>query len=294
MAYTTNNATASHYGLHEVYQDLKDKIDECIPTEIYMHEGDSSNQNKLFRCLGDGGSKRAFKLDEERVLLLPNMDADPIGDIAERWERIVEEELKITKQLASLGILSPLSEKVTISPSKDQTKGTIPAYISKSFNSFAKSDTFIIDRKNRRSSTWKEGRTLFKEDENRLDKEKWDRMTAPMLDDLVKIFAHGLPTSHDSLNIAVVQTEETGSISHEIKIFGFDFTDKHSPLALASEGRTVQRSHVRQVVEGLLTTLFCYEFEWSFPYGERSREPAIFIKELVEDYTDKIIRQLKS
>jgi len=292
MSYKIGDAARTSTLLHGAYLDLKDKIEECIPTEIYFCEGDAANQTKLMRCLGDGGSKKAYKLDEERVLLLPNMDTDSVCDVAARWDRIVEEELRITDLIASLGILSPLSQKVNISSSEDQTKGTIPAYISKSFNSFAKSNTFIIDRKNRKSSTWKQERSLFNANEDRLDKRKWDHMTAPMLSDLVKIFANGVPTSHDSLNLAVVQTEGAPFNSHEIKIFGFDFTNKHTPLAPVTQSKAIERNHVKQVVEGLLTTIFCYEFEWSFPNGERSREPAQLMQELVEDYTDKIMRQL--
>jgi hypothetical protein len=290
MSYKTGDASQSTSS-HEIYRELQRKT-EKRNAGIYLHEEDASREEKLIRCLGDGGSKKAYKLDEERVLMLPNMDSDPLSDVAARWDRIVEEELRVTQLIASLGILSPISQRVNISSSHDQSRGTIPAYVSRSFNSFAQSNTFIIDRKNRQSSTWKQGRSLFNADENRLDKEKWDRMTATMLDDLVKIFANGLPTSNDSLNIAVVQVEDAGDKSHEIKIFGFDFTNKHKPLEAVPSPQSVQRSHVKSVVEGLLTTLFCYEFEWTFPYGERCKEPAQFMKGLVEDYTDKIMSQL--
>lgn len=261
-------------------------------TEILLHSHLGIQEDKLLQCLGSGGCKKAYQLESEKALLLPNMDSDPIDHVASRWERIVDEEVAVSKLLSRIGILSPSSERVEISPKAGDCNGTIPAYVSTSFKSFSKSNIFIIDRKDHRSSTWnRNSDSFFNPGEDRLDKDKWDQLIDPMLNDLAKVLAHGLPTTIDSMNLAIVQknTGET-SKSYQIRIFGFDFTSKRDPLSLQSTGNCeVKTSQVKGALEGLLTTLFCYEFDWGFPRGNDNKEPSAFMQSLVEAYTHEVV-----
>lgn len=112
---------------------------------LFMTDQTGKHREVTLGCLGKGGSKKAVEISKDRALILPNMDVDSTESIAERWERMVLEEVEMSKLLSKLGMLSPLYEQVsvTIDESSEQV---IPVYVSKTFEGLgAENGWFIID-----------------------------------------------------------------------------------------------------------------------------------------------------
>lgn len=212
------------------YEALKEKMGQKNAT-LYVSDETGKHQENLLGILGTGGSKKAIHLSKGRALILPNMDSKPPSVVAENWERIVLEEVAMSKILNKIGLLSPLSERVNITLS-ESSEQIIPAYISRSFKSLAETEEcFIIDMKNKYSSTW--NRFLFKSDEERLNEKNWDSVLDSLATDVAKICMHHIPINFDSRNIAIVKkSSESTLCQYEVRYFGFDFSSKDEFLAL--------------------------------------------------------------
>ena len=221
----------------ERYRRLKQVISEKHP--LYMKVNDSEfTKESLLKVLGRGGSKKAYELDKGRCLMIPNMDVDPIGAIAERWPRMVYEEVKMSELLTRLGLLSPSHRRVSLFLSENPHEERIPAYFSKTFAHFETEGVFIIDMKNQESSTWKKDtHFLFASEEARLNIENWLAVIDPFLNDLANVALYQIPNGSDSCNVAIVkEPSQSGDILYKLRYFGFDFSTKrgrteipHSP-----------------------------------------------------------------
>jgi hypothetical protein len=226
------------------------------------------SEETLLDMIGSGGSKKAYKLSKGRALLLPNF-SDSCQIVANRWERMVLEEVAMSKIISSLGLLSPLCERVDIvcSTSDETSEKIIPAYICQSFEQLALSGCFIIDTKNRRSSTWKMGENyLFKTEDERLSQTKWESILDLLVTDIAKICFYDIPTDFDSLNIAIVKKSDDklqeGS-SYEVRYFGFDFSSKCGSLSIPTlekkEKLVVNEEDIEKILNHILTDLIYYE-----------------------------------
>lgn len=264
---------------------------------LYIKDETGTHEEKLLGVLGRGSSKQAVLLDKGRALLLPNMRRDPIGHVANRWERIVCEEVGMSNLLTEAGLLSPQSKQVSISFNPDGS-GSIPAYLSETFQSLGETKGwFILDLKNdEESSTWKE--KLFKTPADRNKDENWDAVFAPLLTDIAKICIHGIPGGGDSLNIAIVKKPdseqgESSASAYEVRYFGFDFSSKGGTLAIpkmapnSSDYTTKTKRMVSHILEWVLDREFNEkEFSISMVY------PEDLYNRLVEKYTKTILTKI--
>jgi len=200
-------------------------------SSLYITDETGTHKETLLELLGDGGTKRAFKLAAGRALLLPNIEVEA-KSLASDWERIVLEEVKMSEILTRLGLLSPLHKQVTIATNEDSPH-VIPAYISETFENLEKTKSvFIIDSKAMKSSTWILGtHFLFNSDEERLEEKNWDPVFAPLLNDIKKICLHNIPTERDSINIAIVKEPSViRTCQYLVRFFGFDYSKKRGRL----------------------------------------------------------------
>lgn len=203
-----------------ILQVIKERIREN--EDIYIRDEKGIKNERSLSYLGEGGSKRAFKLESGLALLLPSFQASFL-----RWKKISKEEVSISQFLTKIGMLSPLSFHVNLAISPTSLF-TFPTYASESFENLGLTKKwFIIDWKNEESSTWKEGKnSLFTSEEDRRNLENWNSVVDPLLTDLAKIYLYDIPADGDSLNVAIVKKDSNASIiQYEIRYFGFDFTN---------------------------------------------------------------------
>ncbi len=281
----------------QCYKLLKDILDQ-ENSSLYLTDESGKNQENLLDVLGEGGSKKAIQIAKGRALILPNMDVDPIHSIAERWERMVQEEVAMSEILYSIGLLAPLSKRVSIS--FESSEDSIPAYISETFKQLGETKGwFIIDVKNRNSSTWVRGKNfLFSKEEERLNEKNWDSVAQGMIKDVITICKHNIPAKGDSLNIAIVKkpfsAAEDLMNEYEVRCFGFDFSDKYKFLQLPEIKNisSVDRERVKSLISRILDLVFYYEFGNKYAYGE-GKKPFVCLKDrLVERYTEQAMQQI--
>lgn len=284
------------------YKSLQDRIEG--EKAIYMADGPGLHQEMLLDVLGAGGSKKAIALQEGRALMVPNMDADSMYAIVIRWKRMVHEEVAMSQLLTKVGLLSPVSRRVTLSLSEDSHEGRIPAYLSETFESLGKTKGWlIIDTKNWQSSTWKQGRHfLFNSEEERLTEKNWDSVVDSALTDVAKIAMYDIPAGGDSLNIAVLKKPSDSSVSqYEIRYFGFDFSSKYGQLTIPQIQKKPSKSPIParavHLLDSMLDDVFSWEFgHWRYSWGEESEKAKLrSLKDrLVERYSKDIIARMSS
>lgn len=268
-----------------------------IRATLYVIDATGKHQETLLRVLGRGGSKKAIQLARGRALIVPNMDADPLLEIANRWERMVLEEVAMSNILKRIGLLSPVLEQVSIAL-EESSEHVIPTYVCESFESLAKTKgCFIIDRRNRGSSTWTRGHSLFKPSTDRFQETNWDPVLALLIADIVQIYLHDLPVGGDSLNFAILQNpaESADLCSYQVRYFGFDFSSKHEATGIPEiQEKPLVRPNevwVKNLIESSLDYVFSYEFgnEYDFEHPGVGEESRRFKNRLVKRYTQQVL-----
>ncbi len=148
------------------------------------------------------------------------------GDIS-KWECVVNDEVRLANYFTSIGLLTALSKKVRVSYPPGNP-GSFPAYLSISFEGLGSlKGWFIVDTKNKKSSTWKKGEQhFFKDPRDRVVLENWDPVFDDLLTDIAKISAHGIILPRDAINYAAVKLSSNPSrkCEYAIRYFGSDFT----------------------------------------------------------------------
>ena len=252
------------------------------PITLCLKTDEESYTTSLLGILGEGGCKIALHVDKGRALIIPNM-SDSLNSVVERWERIVSEEVKMCEILGKLGLLSPNYLKVDIF-SSDNNELAIPGYISKSFDQMAKEDgCFILDTKNPESSSWKKGtHFIFESNNERFEEKNWDNVLDLLIEDISKIFLHGIDIPGDALNIAIVKKEIDLKAHYHVRFFGFDFTNKYQSLVFPEiekkSDKKIEMSATKRIVDSILFLLFEAEF---FKCGED-------VKSLRESLVEKL------
>src|SRR5204863_4551515 len=61
-----------------------------------------------------GGSKCAFKITSDLVLMLPNLRGKTLGNSFSNWGKIVDEEIQVSQLLTDIEIYNPNHKKVTV------------------------------------------------------------------------------------------------------------------------------------------------------------------------------------
>ena len=136
------------------------------------------NEEVQLNATGKGGSKRAFDIGEDRVILLPQPECCRFN----MWNRIVKEEVLISQQYEKLGLLTP-PDNLKPEFHKQNT------YISDSFASLSKRGIYIMDMKNEKSSTWF-GSVFNNLDIDLTDPKIWHRLLDKMVDELIVLVRH--------------------------------------------------------------------------------------------------------
>jgi len=280
------------------YEALREKMGQKGAI-LYVTDETGKRPEKLLGVLGRGGSKKAIQVARGRALILPNMDVDPTAYIAGRWERMVLEEVKMSKILNRLGLLSPLSEQVSVTLTKS-SECVIPAYISETFENLSLKGCFIIDTKNPDSSTWKqEERSLFQSDEERLSEKNWDSVFDSALTDIEKICLYDIPAGGDSVNIAVVKKASDSAVcQHEVRYFGFDFSSKRGFLAIPdAENRSSTAPNIDKatlLLNIIIDNVFFCEFGRRYYYGDESANLGNLKDRLVQRYIKDVAARMSS
>lgn len=278
----------------EFYIQLKAITGEDASTPfLYVTDENGGHKEELVDHLGRGGSKIAVLLENSRALLLPNLS---VSNFIGEWERQVCEEVGMSTILTSLGLLCSQLEEVKISLTED-SKTYIPAYTCETFESLGTTKNwFIIDTKNRDSSTWKE--KFFKnDDDNRLKEESWNPIFDPLLTDIAKLCIHGIPTSRDSQNLAIIKNPdsvESKTANYEVRYFGFDFSSKNQPLCIPKKASTScdHTKKVQNLLSNALETVLDVQFstnKFSFSF----KYPEDLYKSLMDKYTKIIHERIK-
>lgn len=175
--------------------------------------GEERRECVLGESPGSGGSKKAWKLSSEKVLMLPTEE-----NFFPIWERAVDKEVSSSEAVAKLGLLGVQSYKVFVYLSSD-SEVAFPAYISKSFESLATQEMYVIDVKNGNSSHWK-NMSFFGGNLDRYFLNNWLPILKPLVRDLyiaVKNRCHHI----DTINYLIIK-EKKGYVA---RFFGLDFTD---------------------------------------------------------------------
>lgn len=267
------------------YASLKNKIESHDSIELWF----TTNPTKitLLQELGCGGCKKAIEIINQIALILPNMDANDPPMMMKHWNRIVDEEVKLSQILTEVGLLSPGYQKTYLSLSDDEKESFIPIYFSQTFQSLGQSKNWsIIDWKNPNSSTWKFGHHfLFSSDEKRLDPKNWDSVVSPLLTDVKKLCKHQIPTKSDSLNIAIT-TQESSSVEspYTARYFGFDFSNKCTPLSLKELSSKEKKIKYSQTLTFLLDQILFWEFGHRYTRDAKLKN---FKDILIDRYTQR-------
>lgn len=270
----------SKAGLIRCYRILRDKLESgqdehgyLNKSSLFIKDENGRQEVKLARKLGNGASKIAILLENGKALLIPNLLSNSLSEMAEmRWDRMVQEETAMSQVLSSVGLLSPMSKLVEISFSAKAVEGTIPAYVSESFENLgSKMGLFILDRKNSYSSTWQsEKDSFFKHSGDQLNVENYDSIMTPLLADVVKMCIYGIPDDYDSLNLAVVKKNsgikdgEKSKSEFEARYFGFDFSDKKAPISVPTMKKLpidkTMEQRARDLMACFVSRIFMNEF----------------------------------
>lgn len=288
---------------HLTPDELKE-IDDLVSCSLFIEDKKQQKEQKLLKSLGNGGSKMAIEIEDGRALMVPNPGPDSITEVTGRWERMVEEEVAASDFLKEIGLLSPLSERVSIKHTNEEDQA-ISAYVCKSFKQFAEEGCFIIDLKEAKSSTWNaKSPKFFANDEQRLDQKNWDLFYNDFLNDVVKICLYNLPYSGDPFNLAINQEGAKNSLQYHLRYFGFDFSSKYRAhesfradtkflTSLKIEQRAPLKSAISSMIKQALYSTFDREFK-NLKNQEVKDLRAHLFKHYTEEVWERLMKDLRA
>lgn len=276
---------------------------------VYLQDDTGKRPEALLGLLGSGGNKRAILIANDQALILPNMVDGP-ALVASRWERVVSEEVAMSKFLQEIGLLSPDLKKVKVTLS-ETSKAVIPTYVSETFNHLAISKGwFVIDLKSGGSSAWERDKHhIFDSEVDRLDVEKWDPVLDSLLTDIATICVYDIPANSDSLNVAIVNKNHRSSnleSNYELRFFGTDYASKHNSLSIPSIEKKINfsslteikkselKEEAQRILRSLVGDFFYYEFNGENLSGEKSKNIGEVLNNLVEKHTPEILARIEA
>lgn len=247
---------------------------------------DGTECETTLRCVGRGGSKKAYTLTEvpEFVRMLGNCDVqNPSG----YWTQMVQQEVGVSKRLETLGLLCPRHRAtvVTFRPSSDNGTETEPisnpAYLSDSFECLAlRRNMFVIDTKESNSTTWKGG--IFP-DERSMDEdlETWRCLLKTFIEhDLPIMYRNSFPRGGDAVNWAIVGQGTDNGKSFEARLYAFDFASKQGQCveletceiteAKTKDYDVYRCRHLIRLIEAVMFEEFEHwgQHKWALPDGK--------------------------
>lgn len=255
------------------------------PIPVYIHpteeNGDEKIQETVLGLLGEGGSKRAYALENGNALLMPRFES--ISDIQKHsqfWSDVIDKEVDGTKRVKELGCLACDLKRVDLFMTPN-SKIKLPAYETEAFDHLASRGIWIIDTKNEESSTW--NRSLFQKNSDRFDVQNWEKILDPFLKDLTKLLIHNVWLYPDNTSMAVIKKTQADPISnYEVRYFGFDFSGNN---CFSEELTDDEISGLAQTVIGnSLSILMGHEF------GQDALEDNTL--KLKEKLTDRCVKKV--
>jgi len=278
---------------------VQERLDSQKDRTIYVADGAARKPALLGRCLGNGASKRAIQLGDGLALLVPKIDSED-DEVASWWRNIVDEEVDVTNHFASLKLLTLSSRKVDLYSCEDASEDPLPAYVSESFESLAKTKgCYVIDLKDSDKSAWVKGTNfLFSSPEERLKVANWDRVLEPLVNDIAIICLHDLPANGDSLNLAIVnkhhaqpgQDEKQPTPEYVVRYMGFDFSGRDLFNLFKLDGPVDERIYEAKAfgyMYRILMVLLEYEFEKS------TKESKALYNALLDKYPKLIAERVR-
>jgi len=170
------------------------------------------------KSVGYGGTKRAYKITEDLVLLLPSRGVS-IGSVHKSWDNVVELEVEASEFLTSVGLLNPKHERVIVVIPKHYIK--INTYLSKSFEGFKQLGMYIVDLKYQTPLP----NIFYDDNADFYDMYLWKYIFSELVYDIITLFKYRLDYSGDSTSLVAVKTDDINLVSsYKIRYFGFDFS----------------------------------------------------------------------
>lgn len=218
------------------YSCIRDKL--CQEATTLRIRDNKSQREESLIPLGAGGCKRAYSCSGgQRALILPNMAADPLADIASSWEQVVDFEVAMSRRLEKIGLLSLHLEKVTVGVPSSGEASEIVAYEADNFQCLTRRGLYVVDLKNSKSSTWNQ--KFFTNDADRGDFNKWKRIVDSLVSDIATLVIHRIRIPHDAINFAIQETGKS-HCPYQVRYLGFDFSTKGAEKSIA-EGEEMSR-----------------------------------------------------
>jgi len=196
-----------------------------------------------YPVVGRGGTKTVYGINDSIVVFRPNKQDGQI--LVDNWHRIISEENQMANLLKKIGILTLNFILCEIKHGVDQNgvDQIIQTISSQSFTSEITNGMYIIDMTNSRSSTWPKDSSLslFYPNVDPYNVDNWLEVMRSYIIDVKKLVANNIYLTGDSLNLAFIKKDSIYSLNcmyylkkgitpFEVRIFGFDFSNKHIPL----------------------------------------------------------------
>lgn len=188
---------------------------------IETEEGEFTAQLELpINC---GGSKCAYKITEDIVLMLPNYRGRSISGRYVGWERVAREELEVSEFLTSVNILNPNHKKVRVTFMENDQPVSFNTYISNNFEGLKKQGIDVIDLKKSSDISY----PFYNKDADEKDLTNWHPLLDHLIEDVIILYRYQIPIGGDSLNFAMVRSNNPNLVTpFSLRYFGFDFTNK--------------------------------------------------------------------
>jgi hypothetical protein len=286
----------------EEYEDLKKRMSDTLlkggDKSIYLAYGMIPFNEPCMGILGSGSSKIAIALKDDRVLMIPNMEVKAPGQYVEVWERMVEEEVAMSKFLTSIDLKSPKAQLVNISLFQDSKM--IPAYICSTFKSLSKKGIYVVDHKdteNPEASTWRlKENFLFQNAQDRFNEKNWDFVFNSLCTDVALLCKYDIPHTTDSINIAIVEKKDLHeTTSYEVRYFGFGFSSVDVPLFIPKKSKYSTKGYEEYgkkaeiFLNRIIDRVFLYELGDAYSNEESKK----LFKTLIVRYTQEVISRIK-
>lgn len=268
-------------------RDLKFSPECSLETapRIWVVEGKNkvAKDVQLLGMVGAGGTKRAIKMTDQRILMWSQCDSSL--------------ELLMHRYLKMRGLLTQYSIPVKISDHPDFNKGFAHAYVVESFTNLAKRGIYVYDTKNQDRGGWiYKQNYLFEKEEDRLNEDNWDKAFELLLEDFAKMYVYDIPIYGDSVNYAVVKKETNQQMvnkpcSYQIRYFGFDISMQIPKTNRNKPNENQIAALKRYLVDDAIDIFFHFEF-----FDKKSdwkNEIEALKKKLEKKYLEKLLNHIE-
>lgn len=188
-----------------------------LQVSIVIVDDDSSFDIIIGKTTGAGGTKRAFTITDDLVLLLPSKGISSENN-RPYWNKIVNNEMAASEFLTSINLLNPRHKRVIVHfPQHDISYHT---YLSNSFEGLKRSGIYVLDLK----MATQFPAIFYDVEANLFDMKNWESIFPDLIYDIYLLYKYQLDHSGDSVSLAAVKSDDINLVSpYKIRYFGFDF-----------------------------------------------------------------------